>query len=108
MSRRGGDFRGRSLNTGLSREEQERLDALWQIRMLVKELQDGEQFLNELVTRSRRFGATWEEIGTSAGITASSAHRRWSPFAKPRTKEGAKRNAARRRALREEQGQLAM
>lgn len=79
MTPRVRDTEGRALKVALTDYELKRLDALFQAKALVSEMAQGQRMLEKLVITARKNGATWAEIGAVAGITAQSAHQRWSP-----------------------------
>jgi hypothetical protein len=72
------DKQGRSIRSTLSSQEYKRLDALFQAKALVNEMAQAVRMLDKFVADARKQGATWVEIGEVTGMTAQSAHQRWS------------------------------
>ena len=79
------DKQGRSLKATLTREEFKRLDALFQVKALVNEMGQAQRLLDKFVADARKHGATWAEIAESVGVTAQTAHSRWSINKRVRT-----------------------
>jgi hypothetical protein len=72
------DAQGHSLKTILTREEYKRLDALFQAQALVTEMAQARRLLDKYAADARKHNATWAEIGKATGMSAQSAHSRWS------------------------------
>lgn len=77
---------GSALRATLTAQEYKRLDALFQAKALVNEMAQGERLLAKFVSDARKQGATWAEIGAAVGVTAQTAHSRWSVHKRVRTK----------------------
>jgi hypothetical protein len=102
------DKSGKSLKTVLTRSESKRQDALFMMAVTKREIAEAQRSIPVQVERARRYGATWEEIGRHLGVTAQTAHRVYSPNAKPRTSEAAARRRVRAVARDEKQGRLSV
>ena len=63
---------------GDTAQEYKRLDALFQAKALVNEMAQAVRMLDKFVLDARKHGATWADIGQATGMTAQSAHQRWS------------------------------
>jgi hypothetical protein len=78
MATRARDKQGKAIKTTLTESEFKRLDALFQAKALIVEMQQGQRLLDKFVLEARKHGATWTEIGDAVGISQQSAHQRWS------------------------------
>lgn len=74
--------RAKSLKTVLTRQEFKRLDALFQTKALVREMQEGERLLVTFVGDARKHGATWQEVADSLGVTQQAATAKYGPLLK--------------------------
>jgi hypothetical protein len=72
------DKQGRSLKATLTGQEYKRLDALFQAKAILNEMSQALRLLDKFVADARKNGATWVEIGEATGMSAQSAHHRWS------------------------------
>jgi hypothetical protein len=76
---------GRALKTTLTRQEFKRLDALFQTKALVREMEQAERMLLKFVGEARRAGATWQEVGDSLGVTQQAATKKYGPLLEGKT-----------------------
>jgi hypothetical protein len=65
----------------LSRDDEERLRKVWQIRDLVRDFKEGERLLTQLVKEARECGSTWQEIADVMGLTQQAVSARYGPKA---------------------------
>lgn len=79
MSPRVRDTEGRALKVVLTPQEFKRLDALFQAKALIGEIEQGRRLLDKFVADARKNGATWAEVAEATGMAPQSAHSRWSP-----------------------------
>jgi|ERR1035437_463513 hypothetical protein len=80
------DKSGSALKVRLTAQEFKRLDFLFQTKGVVNDIAEGQRMLDKLVAGARKNGATWAEIGESAGMSAQSAHTRWAEHSSQRSK----------------------
>jgi hypothetical protein len=68
--------------------------SLGMISALSVQISEARASLQDIVDGARAWGATWEQVGIAAGITAVAAQRRWDPIARTKHAEYQKKRRA--------------
>ena len=102
--------RAKSLKAVLTQQEFKRLDALFQAKVVVREMQEADRFLLTLVKQARKHGATWQEVADSLGVSYQAAMKRFGPAVEGKSRPQVARagRSPRVAVRREEQQSLAV